>query len=235
MVFREELNRLVQLHDRGEITRLEVEESILDYLWQLPQQKDEVLEALSVHPDDFVRQAVPGIQRIMRRRDEQIKDMDQIRRTSPLQPGTRLKLSGGYDHGQSWWLNGRDCYHASFIAFAERGADKMPVAVVELEEELDMVEACGQRHKGRYALLSLLFIANWDRKGTVTVHIVETVPTDFAAFYLSHPFGTEIETHATYEITSSDRTAGSGSQDSFTQRPAPDRYRGTSRCEHERE
>src|SRR5262249_35390173 len=124
--------------------------------------------------------------------------------TSQLQPGTRLSLGGGYQgctaYSPPWWLNGRTNYNATFIAFAECGAGKMPVALVELDNEIDMTEGGGLRHKGLYAVLRLLHVANWDETETVTVHVVETLPEDVEAFYSSHPFGTEIETHATYTI-----------------------------------
>ncbi len=125
-----------------------------------------------------------------------------ITRTSPLQPGTRLFLSGGYTAAFSpaWWLNGRKNYGATFVGFADRGAGKMPVGLVQLDCEIDLTEGCGLRHKGRFALLTLRHVTNWTETETVTVHVVEVLPEDAAAFYASHPFGTEIETHATYSI-----------------------------------
>src|SRR5262249_23661282 len=148
---------------------------------------------------------------ILRQREEQIQDIEQVRRTSPLRPGTRLSLSGGYTaaYSRPWWLGGRENYRATFIAFAERGAGKMPVALVELDAEIDLTEGKGQRHRGRFALLSLSSVANWSVAETVTVHVVESLPDDVEAFYPSHPFGTEVETHATYAIMNDDRATGS--------------------------
>jgi hypothetical protein len=76
-----------------------------------------------------------------------------------------------------------------------------------------MTEGVGLQHKGRYALLSLLYVANWTKTETVTVHIVEALPEDVEAFYLSHAFGTEIETHATYTVANDDRMPGSHRQE----------------------
>ena len=63
-----------------------------------------------------------------------------------------------------------------------------------------MVEGSGLQHHGNHALLKLLYVADWDATETVTVHIVSELPRDVAAFYDSHPFGTEIESHATYRV-----------------------------------
>ena len=169
-----------------------------------------VARMLHQHSSERVRLIGRDLQRLLRQREEQIKDVERISRTSPLQPGTRLILSGGYTAAYSppWWLNGRKNYNATFIAFAERDAGKMPVALVELDSEIDMTEGGGLRHKGRYALLRLLHVANWDKAETVTVHVVETLPEDVEAFYSAHPFGTEIETHASYAIVNDDRAAG---------------------------
>jgi hypothetical protein len=106
-------------------------------------------------------------------------------------------------------LNGRENYLATFIAFAERRAGKMPVAMVKLDHEIEMTEGSGLRHKGRYALLKLLHVADWASSETITVHLVEALPEDVETFYLSHPFGTEIETHATYDVAN-EVTGGAG-------------------------
>lgn len=196
-----ELNRLIRLWQRGEITQCEWFERVWEHLWKRPEHKGAVLDALSKHADENVRGVVPMVQDLLHRCESRIKDIGHIRRTSPLQPGTRLILSGGYNAGISgpWWLNGRKSYKATFIRFAEQGAGRMPVALVELEEEIALTEGGGLRHKGRYALLKLMYVAAWAETETVTVHVVEVLPEDVEAFYSSHPFGTEIESHATYK------------------------------------
>jgi hypothetical protein len=118
-------------------------------------------------------------------------------------------------------LNDQKDYKATFLAFVERGAGKMPIAFVELDNTIDMTEGSGLRHKGKYALLSLLHVVNWSKSEIVTVHVLERLPEDIHAFYLSHPFGTEIETHATYIIASDDRMAGNPRQGNTDQSAAP--------------
>lgn len=214
-----ELDRLIRLHVDGNISGCELEGKVLQYLWKLPEQKDAVLKSLSNHADKSVRRVAGCVADLLRKCEEQIKDIDQIRRTSPLHPGTRLTLAGGYTgvvqcqadgkwYRAPWWLNGRQCYQGTFLAFAERGAGIVPAALVALDDEIDLTEGGGLRHKGRYALLTLLYVANWTEKGTVTVHVVEALPGDVEAFYSSHPFGTEIETHATYTLVNSDQESG---------------------------
>jgi hypothetical protein len=198
---REELTRLIREYERGSITLVELEIHVLAYLGQFPQRQNEVLSALSTHPDESVREVARWVRDDLRKRQEQIKDIDQVRRTSPLKPGTRLTLGGGYTEAYHTprWLNGRDCYQATFLGFAERGTGKMPVALVQLDDEIELPEG-----KGRFALLKLLYVANWADTGTVTVHIVEALPEDLEAFYASHPLGTEVESHATYRIAADD-------------------------------
>src|SRR6266540_2909381 len=196
------LKRLIRLWDTRDLTGCELFDKIWEHLWTFPEEKDNVLDALSNHPDESVRGIGPQVRALLHRCEKQIKDIDHIRRTAPLQPGTRLIRGGGYAdaYSEPWRLNGRESYMATFIRFVERDAAKMPVAFVELEDEIDLTEGCGLRHRGRYALLKLLYVADWAETGTVTVHVVDALPEDVEAFYSSHPFGTEIETHATYRI-----------------------------------
>lgn len=84
------------------------------------------------------------------------------------------------------------------MEFVSRGEGKMPAALVELDEELDLTEDGGQHHKGRFALLKLAYVADWEATETIVVHIVESVPDDVTVFYADGPF--EIEARATYRI-----------------------------------
>src|SRR6266849_2432740 len=118
-----EPNQLIRLWERGDLSQCELFARTWEHLWNFPEQKDDVLDTLSRHPDEGVREVVPQVQALLRRCAEQIKDIDHIRRTSPLQPGTRLLLRGGFEAGCSngipnaWWLNGRKFYKATFIRF----------------------------------------------------------------------------------------------------------------------
>jgi hypothetical protein len=199
---RSSVSELLSLYEGGAVTSLEVLDAVYEHCYDKPAVAAEIARALHERSSERVRWLGHELQCLVRQREDQIKNVEQIRRTSPLQPGTRLILSGGYWAGNCspWWLSGRENYKATFIAFAEREAGKMPVAYLELDNEIDLTEGGGLRHKGRYALLRLLQVANWTESETVTVHVVEVLPDNVEAFYLSHPFGTEVETHATYAI-----------------------------------
>jgi hypothetical protein len=203
------VSELLVLHERGAVTALEIEEALWAHCHDKPVLALEITKALQQHPSEVAHSIGHGLERSLRRRQEQLKDVDLIRGTSPLQPGARLILSGGYTaaFSQPWWLNGGESYKATFVGFAERGYDKMPAAMVKLDCEIDMTEESGLRHRGQNALLSLLHVANWVRTEIVTVHVVESLPEDVEAFYSTHPFGTEIETHARYAIAQDDRVA----------------------------
>jgi hypothetical protein len=192
----------VEKYEAGEFTSGELLNEISKFCWNHPAEREQVLDDLSRNPFEAVQSVVQEVRDSIRQDEERIKDIDQLRRTSPLQPGVALILFGGYDsaYSESWWLNGRRHYKATFIDFVHRGADKMPAAFVKLEEEIDLTEASGQLHKGSYALLKLRYVADWRDTETVGVHIVDALPADVEAFYSSHPFGTEIESHATYRI-----------------------------------
>jgi hypothetical protein len=198
------VSELLSLHEGGAVSSLEVVGAILKHCHDKPAVAAGIASALHQHPSEDARWIGRELQRVLDEYARQIKDIEQIRRTSPLQPGTRLILSGGYSaaYSRPWWLNGREYYKATFIMFAERGAGKMPVAVVELDTEIDMTEGRGLRHNGRFALLRLLYVSNWTETETVTVHVVEALPDCVETFYGPHPFGTEIETHAKYSIES---------------------------------
>lgn len=201
-----EIEYIVKLVDNyldGQMTAGELLDHAARFCAHHPNENEKVLDLLADHPDRSVQEAARQIREWNRQAREQIKDIVQIRRTSPLQPGVALLLYGGYDaaYAEPWWLSGREYYRATFIDFIDRGADKMPAAFVELKEELDMINYAGFRHRGRYALLNLLTIADWDASGTVMIHVVDGLPADPKAFYAGDPFRTALETHAQYRIS----------------------------------
>jgi hypothetical protein len=132
------VSELLSLYEGGAVTSLEVLGAVWEHCHDKPAVAVEVARAFHQHSSESVRWIGRQLQHLLRQREEQIKDVELIRRTSPLQPGTRLILSGGYTAAYShpWWLNGRENYKATFIAFAERGNGKMPVALVELDNEI---------------------------------------------------------------------------------------------------
>jgi len=109
-----------------------------------------VLSLLRQHPNDRVRGIGCDLEEHFRQVAEQITDIEHIRSTSPLQRGLGVALHGGYDEAceKPWWLNRRECYYSRFIDFSYRGPDKMPAALIELEEEIDLTEGSSTRHRG---------------------------------------------------------------------------------------
>jgi hypothetical protein len=197
---------LIELHEAGHISREEVINDIWSHFAADVDGLKTVVRRMANHHEQWVRETAEEIQSLITRRENRVTDISEIIKTSPLQPGVRIRLDGGYEHYNPWWLNGNAYYSATFVRFVSRGADEMPVAFVELDHEIQMIEGCGLQHRGKYALLKLLHIADWDAEETVAVHVVEGLPHDVAAFYASHPFGTEIESHATYRIENTNGT-----------------------------
>lgn len=192
--------KLVDDYGQGNVTTGEFVDKLYGFCFKNPQEKDFLFNKLLAYKDESIKSIVQAVKDIFLKAEQQVKNINRIREISPLQPKVTILLYGGYDHGNHWWLNGRKYYKATFINFFYCGVDKMPVAFVELQEEIDIAEGCGLHHKGRYALLKLHFVANWDETEIVEIHVVESLPDDIEAFYKSHPFGTEIETHASYKV-----------------------------------
>lgn len=204
---RSSINEVLAVYEAGLATSGEVLDALSRHCGENPAVGDEIVRRLAQHRLEAVRGMGREIERLRRQRDEQVTDVAVIRRTSPLKPGVRLSIGRGYTaaYEPQWWLNGREGYRGTFRGFVPREAGKMPVAVVELDEEIDLSDGRGRRHKGRYALLKLLTVADWTEQEVVTVHVVDAPPEDVAAFYLGDPLATAIETHATYVIEAGDR------------------------------
>jgi hypothetical protein len=198
--------KIVDDYECGELSYYEMLNELCKFCWRYPAERDKLFDYLLEYPMEKVNEVALEIQEMIRNSEKQSNDLNQIRKTSPLQPGVVLFLGGGYDAAYSnpWWLNGQTYYRATFKDFVDRGADKMPAAFIELEEEIDLTEGSGLRHWGRFALLKLTFVANWDETETVQVHIVDALPADVEAFYSAHDFGSEIESHATYRIANNE-------------------------------
>ncbi len=112
-------------------------------------------------------------------------NLDYIRLNSPLQPGVRLELFGGYDYystdGKPWRLNGQDCYRATFLRFASRGENTIPAGLVEFDE---VIERPG--YKGRIGVLLASFGSNFvawlAAEDDVAVYVTEALPEDVSPF-----------------------------------------------------
>ena len=188
----------INLHNDGHITSLEVLDNICKHCVDNDALAT-VVQRMETHPEDWVRKIGADIHDMIVRRTNRFTDIAIIANTSPLQPGCRIRLNGSYDLTQ-WWLNGNDYYDATFVRFADRKHGEMPVAIIEFDNEIDMTEGSGQIHRGKLGVMKLHFVADWNSSETVWVHIIESTPNDFDEFYDSHPFGTEIESHATYTL-----------------------------------
>lgn len=194
------LDSLITLYNDGRITSLELMDNILHNCASDDEALAVLAQRMATHKEESVRHVATDIQDIIERRANRVMAITEIEKTSPLHPGVKLRLDGGYESNNPWWLNGNDSYRATFVRFASRRANEMPVALVELEQEINMVEGSGLQHHGKYALLKLKYVADWGATETVTVHLVECFPHDVVAFYQCHPLGSEIESHATYRI-----------------------------------
>jgi hypothetical protein len=188
----------IKLHIDGHLTGFEMLDAICKNCFDTDSLST-VARRMRAHPDDWVRKIATNIEDIIVRRTDRITDIARIETTSPLQPGCRIRLNGSYDQA-NWWLNGKDYYDATFVRFAERKHGEMPVAIIEFDIYIDMTEFCGQIHRGKFGLMKLQYVSDWNSSETVWVYIIDEVPNDFGEFYFHHPFGTEIESHATYTL-----------------------------------
>jgi hypothetical protein len=144
----EEIRSLLRDKERNYFTSTEFNARLIDQLWQLPSPtRQGVLEELSAHADEDVRQAALDFQAFARH-EALSKDLEYVRKSSPLRPGTRLALFAGYDYyaenGKPWWLNGREFYRATFLGFEARDEGKIPAGLVEFDEPVDL-----PGHQGR--------------------------------------------------------------------------------------
>jgi hypothetical protein len=143
---------LIRLWEDNAITFGELQSQLMALIWKLPvAERHAALETLSGHANADIRTTASEF-KILMRNEALSKNLDYVRQNSPLRPGVRLELFGGYDYysteGKPWWLNGHDCYKATFLGFAPRGDDKIPAGLVEFDEVLDL-----PGHNGRYGVL----------------------------------------------------------------------------------
>jgi hypothetical protein len=201
-----DLDDAVSAWEAGSLTHLEFVMRTLTGLQTLsPEERPSALERLSAHANEGVRDAASECRGFLQH-EALSKDLRHIREISPLRPGVRLALFGGYDYyaseGRPWWLNGRECYRATFLRFASRGDDAIPAALVEFDEVIDVAP-----HKGRYGVLLASYSSNsvaWSQtEDNVVVYAAEALPEDASAFRFDRRTPDPIETHATYRIEES--------------------------------
>lgn len=186
-------------YDDGKLTHGEAYSYMVGICRANPDKKERLLARLFRHPG--FNDSALDIWKWCRRLEDLTTDVYHIRRSSPLQPGVRLTLGSCYSAVSLWWKRPDDCT-ATFIDFLDCGADVMPAAFVELKADIDFTEQpSGLRHRGRYALLKLLYVADWEESGDVEIHIVAARPEDAEAFFSEHSVDTAIEPNAEYGIT----------------------------------
>ncbi|WP_144972869.1 hypothetical protein [Bremerella volcania] len=193
-------NGFIELHNSGYISSREVKDNIFRHCVS-DNSFTGLIQKIEKHPESWVRDIAEDLKDTLQRIRDRITDLDEIERSSPLKPGARIFLTGGYEHPEPWWLAGRDGYWGTFVRFAPASEGAMPIAFVKLDQEIHRIEAVGTRHEGVCALLRLTGVAaKWESSGTVTIHVVQEFPQDVATFYDEHPFGTELEWGATYQL-----------------------------------
>jgi hypothetical protein len=199
----EEIHQLIRAWEENYFTSLEFQDRVLGQLRELPAaEQHSMLESLSAHADEVVRNVALEF-RQLQRHEALSKDIDYVRRNSPLRPGIRLELFGGYDYyaseGKPAWLNGRECYKATFLGFTSYGEDTIPVALVEFDE---LIEVFGQ--KGRYGILFGTYASDWvawsQTDDVVAVCVKEALPEDVTLIRSFRASDAVVETHATCRI-----------------------------------
>lgn len=203
MTLDEEFHRVIRAWDEDRLTLGELLNEMMAQLGRLPSPEAyAAVEELSAHPDADIREAALECRGLMRHA-ELSKDIEYIRKNSPLEPGARLELFGGYDYysseGKPWWLGGKECYRATFIGFASYGEGTIPAALVEFD---DIVDVPG--HKGRFGILRTSYGPRsfaWEEpEDVVEVHVTETLPEDLASIRHRLTADFAAETHATYRL-----------------------------------
>jgi len=154
MAVPEEIRRLIHAMERNSVTQGEFLDKIWTRLSHLSSaERKVVLEELLAHPDEDVRNAAKECRSLMHY-GELSKSLEYIQQNSPLRPGVSMELFGGYDYyssgGNPLWLDGRDCYHATFLRFASSGENTIPMALVKFDEFVEL-----PRHKGSFAILGM--------------------------------------------------------------------------------
>jgi hypothetical protein len=198
----EEIHRLIDAFENNTFTTGEFQNLAIVQLAKLSaaEQRD-ALATLSAHAHEDVRNIAVEF-RLLQCHEALSKSIDYIRRISPLRPGGRLELSGGYDYyspERPAWLKGRDYYMATFLGFASYGENTIPTALVEFDEIIE-----GPGYKGRYGVLFARFgptsIAWGQAEDVVEVYVKEALPEDVTLIRFYRASGSEAETHATYPI-----------------------------------
>jgi hypothetical protein len=189
-----DFERALRLFESHIITWNELQSRVWDCVFKFPKLKDEIFNKVLNHPNEDVQRCGQLLHEQFQRSANRVTDIEQIRRTSPLQPGTRVEVGGGYTslYSSPVWLDGREFRAGTFVDFLPAGPGKMPVALLELDEEYK-----SEKHNGRYLVLRLYFVADWTEGETVEVFVVAEPLVDAAALLEADD---SVETHATYIV-----------------------------------
>jgi len=199
-----EIDRAISDYEVGLGTNGELENAIYSACHDGSSESAATLEKLALHENNAVREAVAFVRESLTKIAALETDLDAVRRTAPLRPGVRTRLSGGYSHTNLQpWLNGRKYLEGTFRDFCFVGDRTLPAAIINLDERVDITEDSGLHHDGQIALVRVLYAGEpWMGRSTVMIHVVDELPTDTASFFASHTLGNELESHATIEIAS---------------------------------
>jgi hypothetical protein len=198
----EEIHELIRLWEENYFAFGEFQNLMIGQLRKLPAaERQDALETLSAHANEDIRQVAAEF-RLLQHNEGLSKDIDYVRQHTPLRPGSRLELSGGYDDqssgGKPAWLNGRDCYKATFQRFVSYGENTVPVALVEFDEVVE-----GPGYKGRYGVLFAGYGPNsiaWsETEDVVSIYVSEALP-EATLIRFFRASGSAAETHASYRV-----------------------------------
>ncbi len=203
MATNDDIDRLIAAWEAGIFTFTEFQDKLMTLVWALPAaEKRAAMEVLTAHANEDVRQAALELQ-VFARHEALSRNFDYVRQNSPLRPGARLELFAGYDYhsteGKPWWLDGHECYRATFLGFASLGENTIPAGLVEFDQTIEL-----PGHKGRFAVLRTSYDSHsfaWgEPDGVVSVHVREALPPDLASIRSSLDLTLATETHASYRV-----------------------------------
>lgn len=191
------IDRFVRMLERELITRSEFFNSMMEALRNLPAgEKQSILGALAGHSSERVREGVVQVQSFVRNQ-ELSRDIEHIRRNSPLRPGVRLELFADDVYSSDvcpLWLRGRESCSATFVRFERQGENLAPVALIEFDEA---IYTPGRQRRfgilfGRYGCDYYAWALP---EGSVLMSVVERLPNAPEDACDAHPF---TERHARY-------------------------------------
>lgn len=166
-----------------------------------PSRKAELLDSLELHENLVLRHASWTARERTFTEDELITDIEIARQKTLLKPGTCIKLYGGYTsvyaNTESSWRGQERFWNAKVIDLVVRAPGEPPLLWAELDERKQVGEI-----SGRFVLLKLRYVANWNAKETVSICLLNKLPENLATFYPEHPNfpKEEIETHGAYRL-----------------------------------